>query len=242
MCWATCVCVGACVEVSELFCACFLWHLGIKIREADYVREEEENRWKEKEEEDNYVQIVLEPRPVRHCPRSHHHHLFKGYVRPRLAHIPRKSTNHWLLPLFWLCPNVNMNFWSSYRDMAEDLWEQRHDEAAWWEISSSCFIHRWWPDVRALLSENGSAVKQPQGLAAVFIPSLRPESPPAYYANSSIILSTQGYLMWCLECQSKVLVRSLWQLVVNQWCCRESNSLWSTRSTAQPPGRWPKKA
>ena len=29
-------------------------HLGIKIREADYDREEE-NRWKEKEEENNYV-------------------------------------------------------------------------------------------------------------------------------------------------------------------------------------------
>lgn len=51
-----------CVEVCRPVFVCLLLCLGIQIREADYIREED-NRWNEKEEGDNYAYLMLEPRP-----------------------------------------------------------------------------------------------------------------------------------------------------------------------------------
>lgn len=51
---ASYLCVSVSVRVRACVCVPLLLCLGIQIREEDYIREDG-NRWREKEEGDNYV-------------------------------------------------------------------------------------------------------------------------------------------------------------------------------------------
>lgn len=60
-------CASVSVHVRACVCVLLSLCLGIQIREADYILEDG-NRWREKEEGDNYVELMLKLRLVRTHP------------------------------------------------------------------------------------------------------------------------------------------------------------------------------